>query len=100
VEAGALSGLPLGKRLAPSVFGAAEFGAAPVVDEGVGFPVPLPGVPSIGVADCAYTSGAAASIATPETKPKNDVFRISYPPHTSQHRCYEKVAALPRLVGG
>jgi hypothetical protein len=51
----------------------------PVVGEGVGFPVPLPGVPSIGVADCACARDAAARIAAPAIKP-SEVFFISYLP--------------------
>ena len=59
VEPGGRSGLPPGICPAPSVFGAAEFGAAPVVAGGAVITVPLgagrtiEGLPSIGVADCA-----------------------------------------------
>jgi hypothetical protein len=65
VEPGALSGLPPGIWAAPSDFGVAEFGAAPLVDGDVGITtVPLTGgagrtaegLPSIGDADCAYAS--------------------------------------------
>jgi hypothetical protein len=74
VEPGALSGLPPGIWAAPSDFGAAEFGAAPVVEGDAGITtVPLTGgagraaegLPSIGVADCALASDVAARIATP-----------------------------------
>jgi hypothetical protein len=85
VEPGALSGLPPGICAAPSVFGAAEFGAAPVVDGDAGITtVPLTGgagrtaegLPSIGDADCAYARVVAARIAAPVNSP-NDIFCIS-----------------------
>ena len=86
VEPGALSGLPPGIWAAPSFFGAAEFGAAPVVDGDPGITtVPLTGgagrtaegLPSIGDADCAHARAVAARIAAPVNSP-NDIFRISY----------------------
>jgi hypothetical protein len=58
LEPGGLSGLPPGIWAAPSDFGAAEFGAAPVVEGGAVITVPLggagrttEGLPSMGVAD-------------------------------------------------
>jgi hypothetical protein len=85
VEPGALSGLPPGIWLVPSDFGAAEFGAAPLVDGDVGITtVPLTGgagrtmegLPSIGDADCAYARAVAARIAAAVNSP-NDIFCIS-----------------------
>jgi hypothetical protein len=78
VEPGALSGLPPGIWAAPSDFGAAEFGAAPVVDGDAGITiVPLTGgagrtaagLPSIGDADCGYARAVAAKIAAPVSSP-------------------------------
>src|ERR1700722_2058047 len=82
VEPGALSGLPPGIWAVPSDFGAAEFGAAPVVAGGAVITAPLGGAgrttegfPSIGVADCAYTRGVVARISTLVNSP-NDIFCI------------------------
>src|ERR1700733_4097571 len=85
VGPGALSGLPPGIWAAPSDFGAAEFGAAPLVDGDVGITTvpltggagrPAEGLPSIGEADCAYAKAVAARIAAPVNSP-NDIFCIS-----------------------
>jgi hypothetical protein len=71
-EPGGLSGSPPGICAAHSDFGAAQFGAAPVVAGGAVITVSLGGagrtrgrLPSIGVADCAYTRPVAARIAAP-----------------------------------
>jgi hypothetical protein len=76
--------LPPGMWAVPSDFGAAEFGAAPVVERGAVITVPLGGAgrttegfPSIGVADCAYTRAVAARIAALVSSPK-DIFCILY----------------------